>query len=100
MNWNNLYSQIANIRAKATTEIINLLPKIENHKDFDWESGFLQMEDMEMLVDGEIRYVNGINKNRIIQTIDGYETDIYTLEVYDLIYLGEQLDLMLNGNKE
>ena len=58
------------------------------------------MEDMEMFVDGEIRYVDGINKNRIIQTIDGYETDIYTLEVYDLIYLGEQLDLMLNGNKE
>ena len=58
------------------------------------------MEDMEMLIDGQMRYVDGINKNRIIQTIDGYESDIYTLEVYDLIYLGEQLDLMLNGNKE
>lgn len=100
MNWNNLYSQIASIRDKAIVEIGNLLPKIENHKDFDKESGFLQMEEMEMLIDGEMRYVDSINKNRIIQTTNGYETDIYALDVYDLVYLGEQLDFMLNGTKE
>lgn len=100
MNWNNLYSQIASIRDKAIVGINNLLPKIESHKDFDKESGFLQMEEMEMLIDGEMRYVDSINKNRIIRTINGYETDIYALDVYDLVYLGEQLDFMLNGTKE
>ncbi len=100
MNWNNLYQQIASIKDKALVEINdNLLPKIENHKNFDKESGFLQMEEMEMLIDGEMRYVDSINRNRIIQTTNAYETDIYSLDVYDLVYLGEQLDLMLNGNK-
>ena len=100
MDWNNLYSTIASVKNKALAEINdNLLPKIESHKDFDKESGFLPMEEMEMLVDGEMQYVNGINSYGIIRIGEDTESDIYSLDVYDIIYLGDELERRLNGDK-
>lgn len=100
MNWNELYNQIAEIKNKAIKEIQNNLPKIKEHPSYDKTTDYLPMEEMEMLVDGEMSYVNGISPNGMLSIAGEEPTDIYNLDVYDLVYLGEQLELTLNGDKE
>lgn len=95
MDWNKLYRQISEIKSKALTEVQNNLPKIEKRPSFDKESGYLPMETMEMLVDGEMTYISGISPKGMLKISGEEPTDIWNLDVYDIVYLGEQLDMLL-----
>lgn len=53
------------------------------------------METMEMLVDGEMAYVSGISPKGMLKISGEEPTDIWNLDVYDIVYLGEQLDMLL-----
>lgn len=99
MDWNKLYKQIGDIKSEALTNIKTLLTKVKDSPNFDEESGYFSIQESEMLVDGEMQYVTGVKPDGTIR-VSGYESDIYALDVYDLVYLGEQIDLVLNGKWE
>lgn len=96
MDWNELNNKVRNIKNKASREIYkNLLPKIKESKHFDKKTGYIYFDNTAILLEDGTTYTDGVNEEGYLHLHDNYEVEIFDIDVYDVIYIGDLLDTLL-----